>query len=140
MYGHASIIWKWFKGLVAVALIAGVIAVAPPRKATAQNQVTINIAASIIKKTDKNGKIEYEGGWTPNRISVKYGQEVTINLTSMDADHDFVLPDFKVEVYIPAGQTKTVTFIANKTGIFFFHCGMECGPYHTKMVGQLVVE
>lgn len=101
-----------------------------------ENTVIVKMTASVVKK-DSNGK--FSGGWNPRKITAQQGQTVVLKLTSADVTHVFALDDYEINVEVNPGETKTVTFVANKAGIFYYHCGMECGPYHQHMLGQLVV-
>lgn len=107
-----------------------------PNFAGAQKQVTIDMTASIIKKVD--GKLV--GGWNPKKITVNQGDEVTLKIKSLDAEHVFSLEGYNIEKEVIPGQPVEVHFTADKAGLFYFRCGMECGPYHRFMLGQFIVE
>jgi len=113
------------------------VSLAIPHTVVADKQVDINMTASIIKK-GTDGKLT--GGWTPKKITVTEGDEVVIHLKSLDVEHVFLLPDYKIEKDVNPGAAVEVRFVADKAGIFYFQCGMECGPYHKNMLGQLIVE
>jgi heme/copper-type cytochrome/quinol oxidase subunit 2 len=104
-----------------------------------QTQVNITIAATVPQF--KNGKLT--GGWDPRRIIVYQGQKVNLSIKAMDVQHIFDLPAYGIKVPLTPGQTEHVSFTANKTGIFFFHCAnQECAPeaLHRLMVGQVIVK
>lgn len=107
-----------------------------PRLVTAKNQVVIDITGSVIKKVD--GK--YTGGWNPKKITVNEGDEVVLRIKSVDAEHVFALKGYDIEKDVFPGHPAEVRFTADKPGMFYFNCGMECGPYHKQMVGQFIVE
>lgn len=72
-------------------------------------------------------------------IEVKVGQTVTINLTSEDGFHDFVIDEFNVATdQVNTGQSSSVTFVADQAGEFEFYCSVM---QHRQMgmVGTLVV-
>ena len=58
----------------------------------------------------------------PVTISVKAGERIRLTITSTDIYHTFTLPELGVDVPISGGQTKTVEFVADKTGTFTFVC------------------
>lgn len=105
-------------------------------------QVTVKMTAALVQKKVVNGKVTFIGGWSPKRVIVDEGDYVTLIITSVDAQHELVLPAFNVDTVIPADQTVTVSFTASKSGIFPFTCG-ENGCFgtnmHKFMVGELVV-
>lgn len=73
-------------------------------------------------------------------IRVKQGDTVTINFTSTDGFHDFVLDEFNARTNkVKTGETSSVTFVADKTGTFEYYCSI--GSHRANgMVGKLVVE
>lgn len=73
-------------------------------------------------------------------IRVKQGDTVTINLTSTNGFHDFVLDEFNASTdKVKTGETSSVTFVADKTGTFEYYCSI--GSHRANgMVGKLVVE
>lgn len=87
--------------------------------------------------------IAVEGGafyYKPNEIRVKKGEKVKIVLASKDMVHDFVVDELGVRTaIIKAGDTGTVEFTADKTGMFEYYCSVG---QHRKngMVGKLIVE
>jgi heme/copper-type cytochrome/quinol oxidase subunit 2 len=134
----------FFKGsavFLVVSFVGVFLTFFPLQSVQAQNQVTIHMTASIVKIVKKNGKMYFEGGWNPRKITVQEGDQVTLIITSLDVDHSFYLPEYHIDKYIPSGQTVTVEFTANKAGVFVFSCGDEtlCGATHRFMVGELVV-
>lgn len=123
-----AVAWAVVLSLVAVAALC---AVAP------KDHVTMVLVGKSVIETRPG---VYEGGWIPNRITVKEGQRVTLTIRAQDVVHNFALPAFGVTVpsMIP-GETRTVTFVANKKGKFIFLCEAECGIHHQRMIGELVV-
>lgn len=85
----------------------------------------------------ENGQYAY----SPNEITVNKG---TVKITLQNKDtasaHSFLIPDFNVNSgQIPAGQSKTITFNASKTGDFDFSCDVP-GHKEGGMVGKLHVK
>lgn len=79
-------------------------------------------------------------GYSQPVIRVKRGDTVTINLTNGGGLHDWVVDEFGVATErIQAGETTSVTFVADKTGTFEFYCSV--GNHRAEgMVGNLIVE
>jgi cytochrome c oxidase subunit 2 len=81
-------------------------------------------------------KFEFE----PRRIEVKVGEPVTLNLTSIDAEHGFECKGLRVKaVTYNEGLPTQVTFTAEKAGTYEFKCSHRCGAGHLAMKGQIVV-
>jgi len=80
--------------------------------------------------------------FSPNRIEVKHGQKVTLHMMSTDVAHGFTLPEYGIEVELLPKEPETVTFIADRKGIFPFVCSVICGDAHdhASMVGNLIVK
>ncbi len=87
--------------------------------------------------------IQIEAGsfyFNPSEIRVKKGETITIELTSVDMMHDFNIDEFNVALPItPAGETNSVTFVADKAGEFEYYCSV--GQHRANgQVGTLIVE
>ncbi|MDH5737756.1 MAG: cupredoxin domain-containing protein [Gammaproteobacteria bacterium] len=75
----------------------------------------------------------------PSTITVNTGDTVTLTMTSADMDHGLSIPQFGVSQFVGAGETATVTFVANKAGSYTMFCNVQCGQGHGRMKGTLVV-
>ncbi len=76
----------------------------------------------------------------PDQIVVKLGEKVRLVVTATDAAHGLAISEFKVNISVPAGETRSVTFIADKQGKFNAHCIVYCGPGHSDMQASFVVK
>ena len=88
---------------------------------------------SVIRITAKR----YE--YNPNRVILKKGMPVTLELTSLDRIHGFNCPDLAIRTDILPGKTSIIRFTPAKTGIFPFHCDIFCGEGHETMAGEFIV-
>jgi cytochrome c oxidase subunit 2 len=77
--------------------------------------------------------------FTPATIDVQLGEHVVLDLTSLDRSHGFNLFDFGIDVTINPGSETLVPLVANKAGVFNFHCDVYCGSGHEGMAGTLNV-
>lgn len=75
----------------------------------------------------------------PSTITVNKGDRVVLHVTSTDVEHGFSLATYDIVETLPAGQTKTITFTADKAGEFNFFCSVFCGSGHADMRGKLIV-
>lgn len=99
---------------------------------------------SMVTRIDPNEKVfEISGenfAFSQKEIRVKEGDTVTINFTSANGFHDFVVDEFNARTnQVKAGEASSVTFVADKTGTFEYYCSI--GSHRANgMVGKLVVE
>jgi nitrous-oxide reductase len=81
---------------------------------------------------------------SPTVMEVNQGETVTVALTNIeqttDELHGFGLLDYNINVVVDPGETKTVTFVANKPGVFPYYCTNFCSALHQEMQGYLIVK
>lgn len=79
-------------------------------------------------------------GYSMEEITVTEGDTVTINLTSSDGFHDWVVDEFGAATEkIREGGNTSVTFVADAAGTYEFYCSV--GNHRAQgMVGTLIVE
>lgn len=75
----------------------------------------------------------------PNKVTLKRGKTVTLELMSLDRKHGFLIPDLKLRADIPAGGTARVMLTPDKVGTFAFRCDLFCGSGHDNMTGAIEV-
>ena len=72
------------------------------------------------------------------------GDTVTVAITNIeqttDELHGFGLLDYNINVVVDPGETKTVTFKADKAGVFPYYCTNFCSALHQEMQGYLIVK
>lgn len=88
-------------------------------------------------------------GFSPNRISARAGQKITLRLINKDNGlhtdgggwHQFAIDELRLSYKVAPLQTSEISFIVDKPGTYDFYCDVCCGgkanPY---MHGKLVVE
>ncbi|MBP9718245.1 cupredoxin domain-containing protein [Candidatus Gracilibacteria bacterium] len=119
-------------------VIPTVVVPAPaPVPTTPQPTSTPTPAAQPVTKTFNI--IAQQFSFSPGAIVVKKGDKVVINVTSKDEMHGLAIAEFGVNLTVNVGETKTATFIANKTGVFTMFCSVYCGGGHGGMRGTLTV-
>lgn len=121
--------------LLAVALSAGGRAEARnrPNRLRRTNAFKSGAAERVIRVTAKNFE------FTPDTITVKKGEPVVLEITSLDRKHGFSLRAFGVRADVKPGETARVRFTPDKVGKFTFSCDVFCGEGHEDMNGTLVV-
>jgi len=77
--------------------------------------------------------------YTPDRIEIKQGETVVLELTSLDVPMGFNAPAFKLRANVLPEETVRVQITADKAGEFDFFCDVFCGSGHANMRGKIVV-
>jgi plastocyanin len=86
--------------------------------------------------------IEADGAkiWLPSVIAVQQGDKVKLTLKNLvpgaDNKHGFTIPAYNVTEVVTRDEPKTVTFVADKAGVFPYSCQLH--PAH--IGGSLIVE
>ncbi|MCR6628935.1 MAG: Sec-dependent nitrous-oxide reductase [Magnetospirillum sp.] len=96
----------------------------------------------------KPGKVEVFGTairshFTPEIVEVTEGDEVTFHMTNLeraeDETHGFAVSRHNVNLSLEPGKTSSVTFKANKAGVYPYYCTEFCSALHLEMEGYLIV-
>ena len=72
------------------------------------------------------------------------GDKVIVHVTNIeqtrDELHGFAINSYNINVVIDPGETKTVTFTANKSGVYAYYCTNFCSALHQEMQGYILVK
>ena len=81
--------------------------------------------------------------FAPQSIQVQEGDEVVWHITSqeqsMDATHGFCIGGYNINLSLEPGETATIRFKADRSGVFPFYCTEFCSALHLEMLGYFEV-
>jgi cytochrome c oxidase subunit 2 len=109
-------------------LITGLVKYAAPISTpAAESPQVVNITASKFH-------------FTPDRITLVRGQSVTLQLTSADRTHGFMVKPLGIDTDIDPGKTTAITIRPEKAGTYTTICDHYCGLGHNSMKMTIVVQ
>jgi cytochrome c oxidase subunit 2 len=78
--------------------------------------------------------------FSPERIEVRVGERVRLNVVSVDGTHGFQVKALGLNASIPAGgRTVTIELTPREIGTFEINCSKYCGRGHGRMKALLIV-
>jgi cytochrome c oxidase subunit II len=108
-------------------LLAALAALAPARSHAGESGPTVRITASKFR-------------FTPDHIVLVKGQPVTLQLTSLDATHGFLIRALNIDTDIKPRQVTAMTVTPATAGTFKAICDHYCGLGHGGMKMTIVVQ
>jgi len=115
--------------LLAIALFALVV-IACLSPANAASQTDDKVIPIVAKRF----------AFTPDHITLKRGEPVTLRLTSEDVTHGFFVRALKADELIEPGKTVYVKVKPETAGTFTVICHHFCGSGHGNMKMTITVE
>jgi len=116
----------WWHWVILAGLVLTVILIPAPAGAIAPTEHRFRIDAS---------RFEYN----PAILKVNPGDRVTIELVATDVVHGLSIDRYNVQTTADPGKMASISFIADQSGTFRFHCTVTCGNMHPFMTGKLEV-
>jgi nitrous-oxide reductase len=82
--------------------------------------------------------------YVPDNVEVNQGDRVFFHITNNDLDedltHGFGISLYNVNMEIQPGETKTISIVAERPGVYPFYCTNFCSALHQEMQGYLLVK
>lgn len=137
------IVWKIS---AAIAITAAFMISGANRIAMAQGAAPSAAAAPATEEPGTRSftlvSVEVDGAkiWLPSVIAVEQGDKVKLTLKNLipgaSNQHGFSIPAYNVTEVVTRGEDKTVTFTADKAGVFPYICQLHAAH----IGGSLIVE
>ncbi|APC47469.1 cytochrome c oxidase subunit II [Virgibacillus halodenitrificans] len=78
--------------------------------------------------------------FTPNKIEVPAGSEVTFTMTSKDVVHGFQIAGTNVNAMVMPGHIQKITQTFEEPGVYLILCNEYCGAGHQMMSTTITVK
>ncbi len=121
-------------GASRIAMAQGAPAAAPAAAAPAADAPGTR-SFNMVSVEDDGAKI-----WLPSVIAVDQGDTVKLTLKNLvpgaENQHGFTIPAYNITEVVTRGVPKTITFVADKPGVFPFYCQLHAAH----VGGSLIVE
>ncbi len=98
------------------------------------NSLNIDVTAQMWKWTFK-----YGNGKVSDSLYVPVNRPIKLTLHSLDVNHAFYVPKFRIKKDVYPNQTRTVWFKAEELGDFDIACAEYCGLNHSHMYNKVKV-
>lgn len=85
-------------------------------------------------------EFRYPDGSVSDRLTVKAGDVVKLELTSEDVIHSFFVSDLFFKVDVIPGKVVEVWMQPDQPGEYWIQCAEFCGKFHGSMRTLLIVE
>ena len=106
----------------------------------AAGSIVTYVAAQSAEPKEKLIKITARRfDYTPGNLTLKKGEPVILEFTTLDVLMGFNVPDLNVRADIVPDKVTRVRFVPDKTGTFTFLCDIFCGTKHEEMNGTITV-
>lgn len=84
-------------------------------------------------------EFDYGNGKVSKELVLPYQKDVKLNLVSIDVNHSFFIPAFRVKEDVVPGYNNYMWFKPIMKGTFDIYCAEYCGLAHSAMLAKVVI-
>lgn len=79
----------------------------------------------------------YPNGMKTDSLVIPINKPIKLNLNSLDVNHSFFIPAFRIKKDVIPNKNNFLWFISNETGVYDIACAEYCGLRHSYMYSKL---